>query len=309
MADTNTIIGSRDDLVTDASRCLKMRYSESICCYCVDSCPHGAVALDGGLAINRELCRGCLLCTAVCPAGALEQHGNFDVCLSQLSRVPEPVLGCLRTRGCANATMACLGGLSEEHLLALCHTISGRLTLNLSVCADCPNSAIISPLRQRLDVLSSSGLLNSGCRIVIAETVEQIDYHDESVNRRNFFTSFRNSLFKSASVILSPNDVPVERRTEYALKRLPARRALLNRTVARLADEMKGPLLGRFEHRISFSDSCTACQGCVAICPVGALSTGTPTDHPQFDPQRCTGCRLCVEFCLEGALKLKNTQH
>lgn len=308
MADTNTIIGSRDDLVTDASRCLKMRYSASSCCRCVDSCPHGAVALDGGLAINRELCRGCLLCTAVCPAGALEQHGNFDACLSQLSRVSEPVLGCLRTKACTNATMACLGGLSEEHLLALCHTVPGRLTLNLSVCTDCPNSAIISPLRRRLTALSLSGLLKNGGRIVIAETVEQIDYRDESVNRRSFFTSFRNSLFKSASAILSTNDEPAERRTEYALKRLPARRELLNRTVARLANEVKIPLLGRYEHQISFSGSCSACQGCVAICPSGALSTDTPTDHPQFDPQCCTGCRLCIEFCLEDALELKNTQ-
>lgn len=305
MADTNTIIGSRDDLVTDVSRCLRMRYSESSCCHCVDSCPHGAVTLDGGLAINRELCRGCLLCTAVCPAGALEQHGNFDACLSQLSRVPEPVLGCPRTKACANVTMACLGGLSEEHLLALCHTVTGRLTLNLSACTDCPNSAIISPLRQRLTALSSSGLLENGCQIVIAEKVAQIDFRDESVNRRSFFASFRDSLFKSANAVLSPNDEPAERRTEYALKRLPARRKLLNRTVARLADEVKIPLLGRYEHQISFSGSCTACQGCVAICPAGALSTNTPTDHPQFDPQRCTGCGLCVEFCLDGTLELK----
>ena len=304
MADTGTITGSSDDLAVDASRCLRMRFSESGCRHCVDTCPHGAVALDGGLFINNELCRGCLLCTAVCPTGALEQNSDFSACLVLLSRVPEPVLGCTLTKDRANANIACLGGLSEEHLLALCHTLAGGLTLNLSVCSDCPNSAIIPPLHQRLAVLSVAGLLAGGCHIANAETAQQIHFRDEPVDRRSFFTSFRNSLLKSATVMLSATSEPAGPRREYTVKRLPVRRELLNRIVGRLPAELRSYVRGRFEYQISFSDSCTACQGCVAACPTGALLTDSPDDRPGFDQQRCTGCRLCVEFCLDRALML-----
>ncbi len=216
MAESRTITGSRDDLVLDASRCLQMRFSDSSCRRCAVICPHGAVTLDGGLAINPEVCRGCLLCTSVCPVGALEQNGDFYACLAKLSKVPEPVLGCIRTKECSNATLACLGGLSEEHLLALYHTLAGKLTVNLSLCSGCPNSAMISTLRQRLDALSAARLSYSNCRIEIAESVQEIHYSDESVDRRGFFKSFRTSLFSSAAVIISSKSEQTERRTDYA---------------------------------------------------------------------------------------------
>jgi formate hydrogenlyase subunit 6/NADH:ubiquinone oxidoreductase subunit I len=281
-----------------------MRFSESGCRHCVDSCPHGAVTLDGGLSIDPQRCRGCLLCTAVCPVGALEQNSDFSIFLSQLSRVPEPVLGCTRTRECANAAIACLGGLSEEHLLALCHAVAGRLTLNLSICNDCPNVAAVHPLRQRLAALSAAKMQEGGCQFVIVESTPEIHFRDESVDRRGFFKSFRNSLIKSATVILSSTSASSELRREYALKRLPVRRELLNRTVERLPAEMGILVRDRYDHQITISGSCTACQGCVAICPSGALFTDSLGEQPQFERQRCTGCRLCVEFCLDGAVKL-----
>lgn len=308
MADTRTITGSRDDLVVDASRCLKMRYSESSCRHCVDICPHGAVSLDELLAINQEHCSGCLLCTAVCPAGAVEQSSDFSASLARLSRVPEPVLGCIRNNAHSNASLACLGGLSEEHLLTLCHALSGTLTLNLTACSECPNSAMIPHLRQRLEVLSALGLMEGGCNIVMAEFAQDICYHDESVGRRSFFKSFRNSLFQSAAVILSTTNEQPDRRTEYAGKRLPARRELLNRIRIKRSLELETLIQKHSDSCISFDDSCTKCQGCVAICPTGALQTELADALPTFDQSHCTGCRLCCEFCLDGAIQISKVK-
>ena len=302
MADSKTVTGSRDDLVQDASRCLRMRFNESGCNHCVAVCPHGAVTLAGGLAINPETCRGCLLCTAVCPAGALELSSDFDAGLAQLSKVPEPVLGCLRTKESSNAALACLGGLSEEHLLALQHSLVGRLTLNLTLCADCPNNSITPHLRQRLAALSRTGLSDTCCHIALAESAQELHYHDESVDRRSFFKSFRNSLFTCATVILSGSSQQVQQRCEYAAKRLPFRRELLNRIRKKLSDELKIQVQKHFDSNVLFEDNCTQCQGCVAICPTGALQTMIAEETPLFDQLLCTGCGLCREFCLEGAL-------
>ncbi len=290
----------------DVSRCLKMRFSESSCRQCVDSCPHGAVILDGGLTINPDLCHGCMLCTSVCPVGALEQNGDFNTCLAKLSKVPEPSLGCIRTRECSNGTVTCLGVLSEEHLVALYHNLSGRLTLNLSLCGDCRNHSIIRHLRQRLDALSTGKLSYSNCRIDIAESAQDMNYQDEPVDRRSFFKSFRTSLFTSAAVILSTNNDQTERRTSYAEKRVPIRRELLNSTRSKLSQELAVQIQKHFDSCVSFYETCTRCQGCVAICPTGALKTEVADETPLFEQLQCTGCGLCQEFCLDGALTIQH---
>lgn len=308
MADARTMTGSRDDLIVDASRCLKMRFSESSCRRCVDICPHKAVSLNGLLAVNPNHCSGCLLCTAVCPAGALEQSSDFSNSLLLLARVSEPVLGCFRTRERSNATLACLGGLSEEHLLTLCHSLTGTLTLNLTACSDCPNSTMAHHLRQRIEVLSEAGLLEGGCNIITAESAQDINYRDESVDRRSFFRSFRTSLFQSA-VIMSTSGERNERHTPYGEKRKPKRLELVNIIKERSSRDRHKIIQDHFDCQISCAETCDACQGCVAICPTGALQTENPDYQPVFDNSLCTGCGLCVEFCLENALVVTPQNH
>jgi len=308
MVESISLTGSRDDLRIDTSRCLRMRYSDSSCHRCVDACPHGAVTLDDGLTVDPELCRGCLLCTSVCPVGALEQALDFSACLAKLSKVPAAVLGCVRTTDCSNATMVCLGGLSEEHLLVLSHTVTGSVTLNLSLCRYCPNNPVIVTLKEQLAALSVAGLPDGAGRIVIAESAGEVRYRDVSLNRRGFFTSIRASLFSSAADILTTQNEQSERQTEYAVKRVPTRRKLLNSIRYNLDQESEERIRRNFDSCISFDEHCTRCQGCVAICPTGALKTVTSDDLPAFEQPHCTGCGLCREFCLDGALHIRATE-
>lgn len=304
MAEGKSVTGRREDLRVEPSRCLRMRFSASRCRRCVDICPHGALTLDGNLAVDAAKCRGCLLCTTVCPVGALEAHGDFFICLAQLSKVPEPVLGCLRSKESSHATLACLGSLAEEHLLALYHNLSGRLTLNLTLCADCPNSPMRIRLEQRLDAIVAAGLSGNNCRIVMADLAEEIPYRAETLDRRSFLKSFRNALFKSAETLLSSTDEEPARRSEYAGKRLPGRRALLNGIRNKFSAELEVRIGKRFDASIFFADSCTKCQGCAAICPTGALKTVIVEESPTFARHLCTGCGLCEEFCLDGAVRM-----
>lgn len=304
MPEGKTVTGSRDDLTVDASRCLRVRFSESSCHLCVDVCPQRAVSIDGFLTVNPKHCSGCLLCTSVCPVGALEGSNDFPTCMEHLSKVPEAILGCVRTKERSNAAMSCLGGLSEEHLLALCHSLTGKVTLNLTLCNGCPNNLMLPHLRQRLAMLSAAGLLEGGCTLFLAESPQEIRYREESVNRRSFFKSLRNSLFQSAAVILSTTGEATERRTEYAGKRLPLRRTMLNKTRAIISQDSSFRISEHFDSTISFADTCTRCQGCVAICPTGALQTVDTDAPPVFEMPLCTGCGLCKEFCLDKGVQI-----
>ena len=304
MAEDRTLTGGRDDLLFDISRCLRMRFCDSSCRRCVEACPHGAVTLDDGLAVNEEVCQGCLLCTTACPSGALEMNAEFADCLARLAKVPEPVLGCVRTGETAHAALPCLGGLSEEHLLSLSHELTGIVTLNLSPCRDCPNISLAAILKQRLATLTEAGLVSASARIIIAESPADVHYHPESLDRRGFFNSLRSSLFSSAASILAPHNDASDHRSEYAAKRVPARRLLLNEVRERASQELRTKIQKHFDTAIIIDSGCSTCQGCVAICPTGALKTTSQDNIPTYDQLKCTACGLCAEFCLDHAVSL-----
>lgn len=301
---TETIVtGSRDDICCEQSRCLRVRFNESRCEQCRVVCPTAAIALDQGLQIDSERCSGCLLCTSVCPTGALELSDDFLGCVAQLAKVPEPVLGCCRTREQSNGWLACLGGLSEEHLLYLSRRLNGTLTLNLSRCGDCPNSSMLPLVQARLDRLVPGG----SCSIKAVQTPDAVRHRDESVDRRSFFKSFRTSLFQTAAVVMTAGSQETERRSDYTSKRVPERRLLLLRVLEVVEQQKKKQLEERFFGRITFNEACTACQACAAICPTGALGKNRvqPDNPPLFTAADCTACGLCVEFCMDQALVLR----
>lgn len=304
MLESGTVSGSSDDLSVDISRCLRMRFSESGCRRCTDICPHGALAFDSGLAVQKDLCSGCLLCTAGCPVGALEESNDFSACLDQLSGVSDPVLGCIRTKERSNAIMACLGGLSEEHLLSLSHSLSGELTLNLSRCSSCINQPAISRLRQSLTTLSQSGILEGTLHIVLADSASDVRYRDKSIDRRSFFRSFRTVLLQSSAEMMSASEWQTPQNSPYGEKRLPGKRRVLNSIRKELSPEQEARLRRFFDSQATFHETCTACQACVAVCPTGALRTVRPDAHPEFDHTLCTGCGLCPEFCLDNAVQI-----
>ena len=294
--------GGRDDICCEQSRCLRVRFNKSRCEHCRAICPRQAISLDAGMAVDAERCSGCLLCTSVCPTGALELSTDFLACVSQLAKVPEPVLGCCRTKEQANGWLACLGGLSGEHLLYLSRRLNGTLTLNLAHCADCPNSSMLPLLLARLDRLVSGG----SCSIKTVVTADAVHHRAESVDRRSFFKSFRTSLFQTAAVVMTAGSQETGRRSDYTSKRVPERRLLLLRVLEAVDQQKKKQLEERFFGGITFNEACKACQACAAICPTGALGKNRvqPDNPPLFTAADCTACGLCVEFCMDQAVTL-----
>ncbi len=46
-------------------------------------------------------------------------------------------------------------------------------------------------------------------------------------------------------------------------------------------------------------DRCTACESCVDVCPMKAISVEKVA---YSDPEKCIGCGLCISSCIDGAL-------
>jgi uncharacterized protein (DUF362 family)/Pyruvate/2-oxoacid:ferredoxin oxidoreductase delta subunit len=50
------------------------------------------------------------------------------------------------------------------------------------------------------------------------------------------------------------------------------------------------------------SSACTACESCVEVCPVQAITVG---EYAIFDLNTCVGCLCCAEICPQGCIEAK----
>ena len=46
------------------------------CEACIDSCPYGAIEMQGDKAVINELCMACRACISECPEGAIVEEGG-----------------------------------------------------------------------------------------------------------------------------------------------------------------------------------------------------------------------------------------
>lgn len=301
--------GTVRPLRVDPSRCSRMRYSGSRCERCVSACPRSAIRLDECLDVREERCTGCLTCTTVCPTGALEAEADFDRLIRELASHPLPtlVVGCGKSGSPFDRQLPCLGMLSAEHLVALSARGEATVQLDASACDGCDAGGMYQHLAARLGKAEEESGLPLGSRIRLIPDAKEIDFRQESLDRRGFFRSFRRLAVEGMTTVLaSPS--PERKAMSYMDKYLPARRAILLAAMASLPPVTAQGAKDAFSFSIAFGTSCDGCLGCARVCPSAALSDsgtfGSEPSIPRFDPERCTGCGLCSEFCLSEAIRM-----
>lgn len=305
----NRAIGDSGPLIgADRGRCVRMRYNKSTCAICLEVCRAGAISLDGAAAVDAARCTGCMLCVSACPSGCFTcADDDFTRVAGRLRRVqdsvPFPVLGCVQAGREAHARMSCLGGLSEEHLIALAAFLDKPLYLNLAACGACRNSYVVRELQKRMSVVRKAA--PEACqRIVFAEKKEELPFEDAPLDRRGFFQALKAISFEQVAGLLE--DKTAEQPVPYASKRTPAKRDLLNSVVRKSSDVRAARLLRHYAFSVRPGAACNNCFACVGMCQTGALKIAKNAAGAslQFNSSLCIGCGLCRDFCLVGALEL-----
>jgi ferredoxin len=287
----------------DLTRCVHRRFSRTSCRRCAEACPSGALRIEKGPLIDGALCTNCRRCESVCPTGALRgDEREIGDLASSLAQSPRPVLGCRMQGVQAHVHTGCLGFLDVEGLLALGLLFPEGLTLNLTRCRECSNSAILPGLEKAAEEVRRLLGGSAGKGLRLAGTDRELRYQEVNLSRREFFTFMRRRSADTASLAATRlQQAPPK--PDGSRKILPTQRRLLLRALPLLPSDIRRDVEDALFPLLHFGQICTGCTGCAGMCPTGAI-TGSAADPPQpvFFRHFCTDCRLCADFCRKGGI-------
>ncbi len=292
----------------DQSRCLRMRFNKSSCTACMRNCRLHAITIDDKVHIHKEFCSECMMCVSVCPTGVFQiRTMDFYSIIGELRKIQAPVLGCdIRPGVEAHEKTACLGFLSEEHLIGLLSFVQKPLQINLTGCKDCSNGFIVDVLLERLRRVARKISMNVFERLRIVENKADLNYADISCDRRGFFKAMKNRAVRKALGLLDSTRTE-ENTLSYSDKALPARRALLNSSFSVLPGYTRERILEQYYYDVRVEEACDNCFACVGMCPTGALKSAEVESDTMlfFNSSRCSGCDLCGSFCGNDTVQMK----
>ena len=265
----------------DLNRCL-FQYASGNCRRCEEICPQQAIK-------NREFdaarCDDCGLCTAVCPAGAIQSGVDYDTCLTQAQELEPQVLLCEKVR---ENSMHCLGALNRRLLWALAE--KQPLAIDTSRCTAC-NPAVAKWLDKEIaacnETLAAEG--KPAIRLVHVREIKKAPA--QQVGRRSFFQSLFHATARGVADF-----------AESQTTRLYAFDPVIWLERQGLAAS------GGIFPSLTAADSCNACGLCAMLCPENAIAIKTDAAGSKtlsFTPLRCTGCQLCTDSCPHKALSLQ----
>lgn len=299
------LVTASEGLQIDLPRCVHRRFARTRCRACAEVCPTGALSIDKGPCIDAARCTVCRRCETVCPTGALRgDERDLPGLASALAQTPRPVLGCRTSQVQAHVRSGCLGFLEVEGLLALSLFFPEGLAFNLTRCRECANAGIVQGLEAAVALVERLGEGAGGGRLRLVNRPEDLDFRAIDLSRREFFTFLRKrstDTLTLAAQRLQQTQQPFDGRR----KCLPAQRRLLLRALPLMPKGVRRRVEAELFPELCFGPTCTACTGCVGICPTGAIITSAADPpEPVFLRHFCTNCRLCAEFCRKGGVGL-----
>ena len=268
-------------VTVDHSRCVRHRCKRNECSKCLEICPVDAIAWEErGLHVSSNDCTQCLRCLSVCPTAALASPElSLLQVFSDLARHPNSVLGCnhypdIKT----HAQLSCLGFLAHSELMLLLALVfQNGVQINLTCCEDCPNGHILNSVYGAHNQVTT---LLPGHKVALVRERDQLRYKPPALSRRELFSFFRMNSARTAMTMVERLQVS-SRLHSYGSKQVPQVRTMLLKAM-KTFPEIQRRVAEQSFGQVSFTSSCTACGGCVGVCPTGAIEPADEDIPPRF---------------------------
>ncbi len=291
-------------VTVDHSRCVRHRCKRNECSKCLEICPVDAITWDEqGLHVSPGDCTQCLRCLSVCPTAALTSPElSLLQVFSDLAKHPNSVLGCNHSPDIkTHAQFSCLGFLVHpELILLLALVFRDGVQINLTCCEGCPNGHILDGVHGAHDQLTT---FLPDHRVALVRDRDKLKYKPPALSRRELFSSFRESSTRTAMVMVERLQVS-SRAQSYGSKQVPQVRTMLLKAMETFP-EIQRRVAEQLFGQIAFTETCTACGGCVGVCPTGAIdSSDEDKASPIFDQTLCVSCGSCQAFCRKQGVQL-----
>ncbi|MGL5947675.1 MAG: 4Fe-4S dicluster domain-containing protein [Aeromonas sp.] len=310
----------------DSERCALTARGVAGCSRCLSVCPSGALRVHGEgaaakVTLDAHLCQGSGQCASLCPTGAISYHAPeawpfahapltagapFYVVETALADDLAALLAAAPMAHLAHASQACVLALEEPGRLSLAHGLSalaaGASAVRwISATPERLQRELAPALAEAEHLLSAAGYpLAASALRVLAITDAATIYADATAldqAARHALALHRSALSAGAPLPEPADAAPRAARISWAIDTLAARYQTPPQAAALPAGLPYGAV------HID-SERCTACMGCVAICPSQALSCRGEVPVIDFCESDCHQCGLCQRACPEQAISL-----
>lgn len=281
--------------------CIHSKGKGNICDQCKENCPEKAISVkDKKVLVDGNLCNGCGVCRAICPAQSIEfSHFDERNGLKKVEKCEVIIIGCNGEGNLGNINFICLNGLHKEYLIALLLTLNGKKAY--FILSGCENCEIAKDGRYfKESLISALGFVNDlGIipQVSLVYSQKDIPRYIETMSRRELFGQIKG---QSKSIVNEvANDIK-------SIKQPNKPRDFLIESIMPLIKQesikiyKKGWILTNWQ----VSSKCNGCALCEAICPQKAWRVEKKEEFVKIynDAGRCTSCGICSSICPQGAL-------
>ncbi|MDH3469541.1 MAG: 4Fe-4S binding protein [Gammaproteobacteria bacterium] len=309
-----------ETISTTPGLCKRVRYRQSECRKCVDSCPEDAITIDPAPRIN-EACTQCSLCVNVCPTEVFQHGFSMDQYLldqinSLIGKNHTPKskksfhIHCQQAEkpDAGSHRVACSGNITENVIMGGALLGLDELVLARGKCSQCRLPRGEALFREAITTfrVSKQSLGLKGFELRLEEKQKDRD-KEIKLSRRAFFSSIAQPVKDKSgparyavddSALEASNDEPI---SQFDTRPSPKRESL--RELLRQQNWRNGVpnLHGESPWQTMKVDekNCIGCGICVAVCPTGALRKeyGNNQLIRYFNSALCSNCSLCEEAC------------
>ncbi|HEX6141506.1 MAG TPA: 4Fe-4S binding protein [Geminicoccaceae bacterium] len=301
----------------DARICVHSRNGRTGCTRCLEVCPAGAIEPHGDtVRIDPYICGGCGACHSVCPTGAAGY--DFPKASALLERL-RTLLGTYRGAGGPEPVLLAHDERHGAEVISLISRFGRGLPARVLP------FALNEATQLGLDVLLGAFAYGAGRVLVLVPPKRRDELAGLQAQAGHVDAILAGLGFGRGRLELLVEDDPeaVEARLHDLPEVAPAMPASTylpaggKRTLMRLAidalhegapeprDVVPLPLGAPFGRALVDTAGCTLCLACVSVCPTGAFRDDPERPQLAFQEEACVQCGLCVATCPERVISLE----